>query len=91
MKVTERDQVVAKVVPAKPTTTPDFLGRAKAVWGDVPPGKPPSALPSEGREEESWPILTPVVWSNAIIQKAQKITGSLPLVLFGISLEPCKF
>ncbi len=53
VEVTERDQVVAKIVPAKPTTTPDFPGRAKAVWGDAPPGKPLSSLVSEGRGGKS--------------------------------------
>ena len=51
--VTERDQVVAKVVPAKPAPTPDFLGRAKAVWGETPPGKALSAVVSEARGGES--------------------------------------
>ena len=31
IEVTERDQVVAKLVPAKRTETPDFVGRAKTV------------------------------------------------------------
>jgi hypothetical protein len=29
---------------------PDFLARAKAVWGDRPVGKPLSELVAEGRE-----------------------------------------
>jgi len=29
---------------------PDFLARAKAVWGDHPVGKPLSELVAEGRE-----------------------------------------
>ena len=33
VQVTQQDQVVARVVPSKPVATPDFLGRAKAVWG----------------------------------------------------------
>jgi antitoxin (DNA-binding transcriptional repressor) of toxin-antitoxin stability system len=53
VEVTERNRVVAKLVPAKPAATPDFLGRAKAVWGEAPPGKPLSALVSEGRGGES--------------------------------------
>ena len=53
VEVTEQDQVVAKVVPAKPAPTPDFLGRAKAIWGEAPPDKALSAVVSEGRGGES--------------------------------------
>jgi antitoxin (DNA-binding transcriptional repressor) of toxin-antitoxin stability system len=53
VEVTEQDQVVAKVVPARPTLTPDSLGRAKAIWGEAPPGKPLSAIVSEARGGES--------------------------------------
>jgi len=53
VEVTERNRVVAKLVPAKPATTPDFLGRAEAIWGQAPPGKPLSALVSAGRGGES--------------------------------------
>jgi antitoxin (DNA-binding transcriptional repressor) of toxin-antitoxin stability system len=49
--VTQQDKVIAKVVP--PTGQPDFLARAKAIWGDRPPGKPLSALVSEARGGES--------------------------------------
>ena len=49
VEVTEQDQVVAKVVPARPAPTPDFLGRAKAVWGETPSGKALSAVVSEAR------------------------------------------
>ncbi len=53
VEVTHQDQVVARVVPAKRVTTPDFLARAKAVWGEQPPGKPLSAVVSEARGGES--------------------------------------
>ena len=53
VQVTQQDQVVAKVVRAKPVATPDFLGRAKAVWGEAPAGKPLSATVSEARGDES--------------------------------------
>ena len=43
VEVTQQDQVVAKLVPAS-RPQPDFLARAKAVWGDLPPGQPLSAL-----------------------------------------------
>jgi hypothetical protein len=32
-----------------PTGEPDFLARAKAIWGEQPAGKPLSALVSESR------------------------------------------
>jgi hypothetical protein len=32
-----------------PAAAPDFLARAKAVWGEKPPGKPLSAIVSEAR------------------------------------------
>ncbi len=41
------------MVPVKPVATPDFLARARAVWGDTPPGKPLSAVVSEARGGES--------------------------------------
>ncbi|MBM3839280.1 MAG: prevent-host-death protein [Verrucomicrobia bacterium] len=53
VQVTQQNQVVAKVVPAKPTPTPDFLARAKAIWGETPPGQPLSAVVSEGRGGEA--------------------------------------
>ena len=52
VQVTQEDQVVARVVPAKPVATPDFLARAKAVWGETPTGKPLSAVVSEARGGE---------------------------------------
>jgi len=50
VELTEKEKVVAKVVPA---TQPDFLARAKKVWGEQPPGKPLSELVSEARGGES--------------------------------------
>ena len=40
-------------VVLKPAATPDFLARAKAVWGATPPGKTLSAVVSEARGGES--------------------------------------
>ena len=48
VEVTQQDQVVAKPVPAS-RPQPDFLARAKAVWGDQPPGQPLSALVNDVR------------------------------------------
>src|SRR5437667_10755529 len=53
VQVTQQDRVVARVVPAEPVATPDFLARAKAVWGEAPAGKPLSAVVSEARGGES--------------------------------------
>ncbi|MCI0626857.1 MAG: hypothetical protein L0387_35290, partial [Acidobacteria bacterium] len=52
VQVTQQDRVVARVVPAKPVATPDFLARAKAVWGEKPAGKPLSAIVLEARGGE---------------------------------------
>ena len=46
VELTEKEKVIAKVVPA---SQPDFLGRAKKVWGEQPAGKPLSELVSEAR------------------------------------------
>ena len=39
-----------RAVVRRPALEPDFLARAKAVWGDAPAGKPLSALVSEARD-----------------------------------------
>jgi antitoxin (DNA-binding transcriptional repressor) of toxin-antitoxin stability system len=49
VQVTREGQVIARVVPAKPVDTPDFVTRAKAVWGENPQGKPLSSIVSEAR------------------------------------------
>ena len=53
VQVTQQDKVIAKVVPATPALRPDFLARAKAVWGEQPPGKPLSQIVLEARGGES--------------------------------------
>lgn len=50
VQLTEKERVIAKVVPAQ---QPDFLARAKKVWGEQPPGKSLSELVSEARGGES--------------------------------------
>ena len=52
VEVMEQEKVVARVVPANPATatTPDFLARARVIWGDQPPGKSLSAMVIEDRE-----------------------------------------
>ena len=51
VQMTDHDQVVAKLVPAA-GSTPDFLSRAKAVWGENPPGKSLSEIVAEARGSE---------------------------------------
>jgi len=51
VQVTQHDQVVARVVPARPPTTPDFL--ARAIWGETPPGKALSVVVSDARGGDS--------------------------------------
>ena len=43
----------ARTLAGPPAATPDFLARAKAVWGETPPGKSLSAVVSEARGGES--------------------------------------
>ncbi len=52
VEVTQQNEVVARLVPAT-RTPPDFLARAKAVWGDRPSGQPLSALVNEARGGQS--------------------------------------
>ncbi len=46
VEVTEREKVIARVVPV---AQPDFLARARKIWGEQPPGKPLSELVVEAR------------------------------------------
>jgi antitoxin (DNA-binding transcriptional repressor) of toxin-antitoxin stability system len=52
VQVTQQDKVIAKVVPARAAPRPDFLARAKAIWGEQPLGKPLSELVLEARGGE---------------------------------------
>ena len=45
--MTDHDKVVARIVPAG--TSPDFVERAKAIWGEKPPGKSLSEIVTETR------------------------------------------
>ena len=49
VQVTQQDKVIAKVVPPPGGQQPDFLARAKAIWGEQPPGKLLSVVVSEAR------------------------------------------
>jgi antitoxin (DNA-binding transcriptional repressor) of toxin-antitoxin stability system len=51
VRVLRRNKVVARLVPPTPEVpdSPDFLARAKAIWGANPTGARPSKLVSESR------------------------------------------
>ncbi len=51
VQMTDQDKVVATLVPAN-VPQPDFLSRAKAIWGENPPGKSLSAIVSDARGGE---------------------------------------
>lgn len=50
VQVTQDDRIVARILPAPAApATPDFLARARAIWGAAPAGAPLSELVSESR------------------------------------------
>lgn len=54
VSITRRNRIIARMVPAginKPIEWPDFLGRAKAIWGDRPKGAPASRIIIEQRAD----------------------------------------
>jgi antitoxin (DNA-binding transcriptional repressor) of toxin-antitoxin stability system len=53
VQVTQQDKVIARVVPPGSASQPDFLARAKAIWGEQPSGKPLSAMIAEARGGQS--------------------------------------
>lgn len=55
VEVTQQEKVGARVVPAtQPVVAqPDFLARAKAIWGEQPTGKPLSEVVAEARGGKS--------------------------------------
>ena len=54
VQVVQQDTIVAKLVPVSPLPAqPDFLARARAVWGEHPAGKLLSAVVHETRGNES--------------------------------------
>ncbi len=48
VQMTDHNEVVAKLVPAG-ASGPDFVKRAKVVWGENPPGKSLSEIVSDAR------------------------------------------
>jgi len=54
VEITRRNRVVARLVPAAPRPAgglPDFLARARAIWGGRPAGKATSEIVIEARAE----------------------------------------
>ena len=54
VEITRRNRVVARLVPASPRLAgrlPDFVTRARAIWGHRPAGKPTSEIVIEARAE----------------------------------------
>ncbi|NWG14091.1 MAG: hypothetical protein HXY20_11215 [Acidobacteria bacterium] len=54
VNITRRNQIIANVVPAGLSNRiqwPDFLGRAKAIWGDRLKGAPVSRILIEQRAD----------------------------------------
>ncbi len=54
IEITRRNRVVARLVPAAPRPVgglPDFVARARAMWGRRPHGKPTSEIVIEARAE----------------------------------------
>jgi antitoxin (DNA-binding transcriptional repressor) of toxin-antitoxin stability system len=48
VQMTDHDKVIAKIVPAG-VFQPDFVGRAKAIWGENPAGQSLSEILAEAR------------------------------------------
>lgn len=53
VRVVRRRKVVARLLPPEPQSVPapDFLRRARTVWGEKPRGKPLSEIVAEARGE----------------------------------------
>ncbi len=49
LEIFENGAVTATLVPKAKAPEPDFLARAKRIWGDAPPGVPLSEIVSAGR------------------------------------------
>ena len=51
VQLTEQDRVIATLVPTAPAPVdhPDFLARAKSIWGENPAGTSLSEVVSESR------------------------------------------
>ena len=49
LEIVSNGAVTATLVPTVKTTEPDFLARAKRIWGERPPGAPLSEIVSASR------------------------------------------
>ena len=50
LEITHGGAVAATLLPTGPHKNPDFLARAKRIWGENPPGKPLSEIVAEARD-----------------------------------------
>jgi antitoxin (DNA-binding transcriptional repressor) of toxin-antitoxin stability system len=50
VEIIDQDRLVARVVPPL-RSSPDFLGRARAIWGDHPEGASLSSIVGESRAQ----------------------------------------
>lgn len=52
--VYRRKKLVARILPPEPDVpaSPDFVGRAREIWGETPAGTPLSSVVAEGRDDE---------------------------------------
>ena len=54
VSITRRNRIIAKMVPVgirNPIEWPDFVGRARGIWGDRPRGTPASRIIIEQRAD----------------------------------------
>jgi antitoxin (DNA-binding transcriptional repressor) of toxin-antitoxin stability system len=49
VQLTEHDKVMARLVPKSASTGPDFVARAKRIWGEMPAGRSLSEIVFETR------------------------------------------
>jgi len=52
LEITQGGAIAARLLPAGARKNPDFLARAKRIWGEHPPGKPLSEIVSEARDRD---------------------------------------
>lgn len=50
LQITDGGAVKATLLPEELPPEPDFLARAKRIWGENPPGKPLSEIVSDARD-----------------------------------------
>ena len=50
LEIHAEGRLAATLVPARPMAEPDFLARARRIWGEQPGGKPLSEIVAETRD-----------------------------------------